>query len=443
MRFAILLSLLCSTVACDLLLPPPPASDERRRRADDDDDDDEPAACVDNGDCRGGEVCEDDRCVAICEDDGDCPENADICSGAGRCVECIDDGDCRGDDVCSAGRCDNVGVGEGEGEGEGEGPVGDVVCDARVVAVNGAAAPGQTIINSGDVLTLSSAASRSTRQGGSIVASAWQVLSSPNGGAANLSRPDGPSTDCTVSGDGLFVLSLRVTDDLGASASCELSITSQAPASPTDVLVQLTWDSADGDLDLHLNRASPANWCAAADDCYYGARATSWGASLDIDDLNGFGPENLSLRGAADGTYTVGVGVFSSSAPTTATLKVFIGGSLEFEDSQVMSEGPEWVPATIVVSGGAPSVRSLGTLAEQAGSCWGTASPAPQPPPEPGNGDFGQSCGDGNDCNAPLICGILGTCSEVCEQASDCSRCEAVHGAGACSCSPFSFCTAD
>ena len=241
-------------------------------------------------------------------------------------------------------------------------------------------------------MTLSSAGSRSTRPGGSIASTAWLLGTFPEGASAALTAPSNPSTDLTVDADGLYVLLLTVTDDLGATTTCEVSLTAQAAASAADVLVQLTWDSADGDLDLHLNRATPPNWCVAADDCSYAARATSWGASLDIDDLNGFGPENLSLRGADDGTYTIGIGVFTASLVDVATVvKVFVGGELAFEEQQLMSGGDEWIPAELIVSGGVPSVRRVDLL--------------------------------------------------VCEQASDCARCQAVNGAGNCTCSPFGFCS--
>ncbi len=78
MRFPILLALLLSTLACDLLLPPP-ATQERRRRSSGEGEGE--VACTDNGDCRGGEVCEDDLdcqlSAAECTVDDDCPADCD------------------------------------------------------------------------------------------------------------------------------------------------------------------------------------------------------------------------------------------------------------------------------------------------------------------------------------------------------------------------------
>jgi hypothetical protein len=220
-----------------------------------------------------------------------------------------------------------------------------------------------------------------SRQGGTIQNWQWAILEQPAESSATLEFTDRRETNFVFSSAsgrvrgidvaGTFVVGLVVTDDLGAqSTQCTVALN----AVPRSGLhVQMTWDVGSNDIDLHLAR-NGTNWCSN-DDCYYGGRTRNWGGgnanpSLDIDDLSGFGPENITIEAPADGNYTVGVDFFSGSTPCNALVKIFIGGQLEYEGVQFISSG-QWLPARVDVRNGISTITELNSTAPQSGSCLG------------------------------------------------------------------------
>lgn len=233
-----------------------------------------------------------------------------------------------------------------------------------------------------DAVELSADQSVASRQGGTIQGWAWQVLEAPAESSATLEFTDRRETNFVFNSGagrvrgvdvaGTFVVGLVVTDDLGATSTQCTAAINAVPRS--GLLVQLTWDRPDGDIDLHLAR-NGTNWCSN-DDCYFGGRSRNWGGgnanpSLDIDDLEGFGPENITIEAPADGNYTVGVGVYGYDSDTTATIKIFIGGQLEHEDFRLLGRGANWLPARVDIRNGVSTVTVLNDTSDQPGSCWG------------------------------------------------------------------------
>jgi uncharacterized protein YfaP (DUF2135 family) len=255
-------------------------------------------------------------------------------------------------------------------------------CVARVSRINNTPSndPSPAIEPLDDV-ELSADQSVASRQGGTIQAYEWAILDAP---AESSSRLDTLNTRETrfvfdsatgrvrgVDVAGTFTVGLIVTDDLGArSTQCTIALN----AVPRSGLhVQLTWDTSSNDIDLHLAR-NGTNWCSN-DDCYYGGRNPNWGGgdanpSLDIDDLSGFGPENITIERPNDGNYTVGVDFYSGSVPCTTTIKIFIGGQLEYEGFRFMSSG-QWLPARVDIRSGVATITELDSVAPQSGSCLG------------------------------------------------------------------------
>ena len=107
---------------------------------------------------------------------------------------------------------------------------------------------------------------------------------------------------------------------------------------------QLTWDTgpSSSDIDLHLVR--PSGTMFSTNDCYYGNCKLSitptgleWGAtgaagnpSLDVDNTEGYGPENITLvSGAEAGNYAVVIDNFDGVLATHATVKIY------FNDQEV------------------------------------------------------------------------------------------------------------
>ena len=256
-------------------------------------------------------------------------------------------------------------------------------CVARVSKVNNTvtndAAPAVEPL---DDVEFSSDQSTSARAGGTITGQAWTILAAPAESSASLASTTGPTTRFRFSSAagnvngvdvaGTFTVGLVVTDDLGAvSTQCSVTVNAVPRAG---LHVQMTWDVATNDMDLHLARNGTA-WCSN-DDCYFGGTNQNWGGgnlnpSLDIDDLSGFGPENINIESPADGDYTVGVGMYSGSTQTVVTVRIFIGGQLEFEGFESMGRSGNWLPARVELRSGIATVVELNDTSDQPGSCWG------------------------------------------------------------------------
>jgi hypothetical protein len=213
----------------------------------------------------------------------------------------------------------------------------------------------------------------------------WVVIERPEGSISQpverfhqLSRPgDGGEPDAVstpiarffVDLAGEYVLALRVVDHYGASAPSSLCPQEKAHvrirAIPSDRLhVQLVWNTPDDpdqsdergtDIDLHLHHPLSANWFASdGSDCFYLNRRPDWGRlghqaddpSLDIDDVNGAGPENINIEEPENTTdlgqpYRIGVHYFDASMAglgeigepleSLVTVRVYVDGRFAFE----------------------------------------------------------------------------------------------------------------
>ena len=101
---------------------------------------------------------------------------------------------------------------------------------------------------------------------------------------------------------------------------------------------QLTWDTGPtgSDIDLHLVR--PTGTMFSDNDCYYGnckvtdiPAGLEWGAtgaagnpSLDVDNTEGYGPENITLvSGPETGDYLVIIDNYDDVLSTHATVKLY------------------------------------------------------------------------------------------------------------------------
>ncbi|MCC6878046.1 MAG: hypothetical protein IT378_27285 [Sandaracinaceae bacterium] len=171
---------------------------------------------------------------------------------------------------------------------------------------------------------------------GRIVRWRWQATEMPMGSRAAAPRPaDQPQTRFTPDIAGIYRLTVTATDDDGMTGTC----TTRVEAGNVDGLrVEVFWDTDGTDMDTHLLNPTATRW-VNEDDCYYGnctrGPVLEWGAPgtadnprLDIDDTNGFGPENINIERPQSGTYRVGVHCYGGRGLTTrVTVRVYCGGS--------------------------------------------------------------------------------------------------------------------
>ena len=154
-----------------------------------------------------------------------------------------------------------------------------------------------------------------------------------------------------------------MTDNLGLSSQeCQNPAIITIVARPEEaILVQVTWDTpadpdqtdrAGTDVDLHLLNPLADSWFTTPYDCYYGNAEPDWGQLgnpsddpvLDIDDINGGGPENVVLNQPENtdvlgGPYLVALHYYSSQervngadyGESIAQTRIFLNGDLAWD----------------------------------------------------------------------------------------------------------------
>lgn len=97
-------------------------------------------------------------------------------------------------------------------------------------------------------------------------------------------------------GDNTIKINCNGTDENGLSvfATKELHLTGDI--APLDIFTELRWNTDYSDVDFHLlppGADISALW--TGEDCYYSNMVTGWGGYLDIDDVEGYGPEHITV----------------------------------------------------------------------------------------------------------------------------------------------------
>jgi hypothetical protein len=247
-----------------------------------------------------------------------------------------------------------------------------------------------------------------------ITTYAWSVVSQPAGSvAAPMSATSAtPTFFMELLGD--YVVQLIVGTNDGCK-SAPVTVTLHVVTTAA-IHVQLTWPQAYGDMDLHyqgpggtLGEESPvygdvyyiwseASACGTAlpqskypSGCSGGCETglicnaastgcvVDWGqnnqcdpdntnvddASLDVDQLFGYGPENVTQNKPFDGTYKVTAIYYAydsctgntGSGTTTAEISIFVNGTLAWHGAQPNMEPCDaWDAADIVVANSGTSI---------------------------------------------------------------------------------------
>lgn len=244
---------------------------------------------------------------------------------------------------------------------------GQLVRDARGQPIGAPAPPATTL--SAEVL--STVRLRPTGSldpdGDAITGYQWSIVAAPPGFSLGL-QPSATAEEVDVQlaliGD--YVFELTVVDARGTT-SCEPARVHVSAISDKRLVVELVWRTpsdldetdigtgAGTDLDLHLlNGATTARWddtlsgaVRGQTDCYFANPRPEWGdtsaiddnPSLDRDDIDGGGPEQINIREPArsDGSsgsgytrpYQVGVYFYDAhgfAPPVYATVRVYLDG---------------------------------------------------------------------------------------------------------------------
>jgi hypothetical protein len=272
---------------------------------------------------------------------------------------------------------------------------------ARVASVNNEEPLGGIFIKPLDDVVLSADESLASMSGGHITSFEWWIAEKPATSTVQLTTPAAMTTrfhfDSSggqVSGidvAGTYRIGLLITDAAGLVGEAELEFIARFDVG---LAIELTWDSPNYDYDLHVIKGS-VPWCSASS-CYYAncnansafvtlpewdgvAGETTGDPRLVIDDLSGYGPEQISVEVPVDAVYRVGVHAysFSVSSPVWATIKIFVHGALAYEDTRDVSSGQSfWEPAEIDWWNGDATVYPLNVFHENGWSC-GVQEPQP------------------------------------------------------------------
>ena len=203
--------------------------------------------------------------------------------------------------------------------------------------------------------------SASSDEDGRVVEYNWEVVEFPPGGAPP--RLDCVTEDPTCMDDskrefrlltaGEYVVELTVRDNEGFENCGDPARVIIRAVPQEKVLIELTWtnpedpdetDEVGSDVDLHLVKMGPGNWFETPYDIYFRNPNNSAGnetngiwnpesPSLDIDDRDGGGPENIQMDDPANCEwYAVGVHYYRQLFGTAyATIRVYINANLVYE----------------------------------------------------------------------------------------------------------------
>jgi hypothetical protein len=224
--------------------------------------------------------------------------------------------------------------------------------------------------------------SQSFAANGTIAKYEWTVKQPP--GSASVFVPSAFAPDPTFEANvaGTYTFKLRVWDQEN-TASCTDAEYEVAVNPDEAIHIELLWDTpndpnqadegpeAGADLDLHFlhqfatgldidEDGKPDGWFDNPYDCFWFNKAPNWGSanpqadddpSLDRDDTDGAGPENVNLNQPENGyTYRVGTHYWNAHGfgPSFATVRVYINAVLVFEVAGVqLVQDDMWCVCTV------------------------------------------------------------------------------------------------
>jgi hypothetical protein len=239
----------------------------------------------------------------------------------------------------------------------------------------------QTSIQTDPLNTIQFDGSNSTDSDGSVTGYEWTILSRPQGSTQRL-LPNSTEVNPRLFLDlaGTYEVELKAIDDQGAY-SCGAPAVITIVATPnTDIHVQLVWDTPSDpdqsdsfgtDLDLHYLHPN-GQWDSEPWDIFWRNPTADWGVtndasddpSLDLDDEDGAGPEEINHSDLENVQYRAGVYYYSDNTlgASYATLRVYWQGqlSIEIENQYMPRTGSFW--DAVLIDGGSGNTTDISRM---------------------------------------------------------------------------------
>lgn len=230
---------------------------------------------------------------------------------------------------------------------------------------------------------------------GSIQNYSWSVEQPDGSQETFVPSPSDPQPIFAVNVVGAYTFRLRVRD-AGGTWSCEDAEFVVLVQPDQAIHVELTWvtpgdpdetdtgEAAGSDLDLHFTHpnatgpdldgdGAPDPWFDEEYDCFWHNPTPNWGSfdpsagddpTLDRDDTDGAGPENLNLQlPETNSVYRVGVHYWNDHGfgPARATLRVYSYATLVYEAADVeLKQRDMWCVASVTWDGAFATVEPCG-----------------------------------------------------------------------------------
>jgi hypothetical protein len=259
--------------------------------------------------------------------------------------------------------------------------------------------------------------SQSSDPDGQALLYTWTITRRPSGSTSEPATPSQARTDYLLDLAGEYTATLTVSDGQ-ATSTCSISLT-VVPAQRLHI--ELTWEADNGDLDVQLTRTNSVPLGAYFDtttqqrSCWWNNCKTtlSWGARLDVDDVDGYGPENINiLQSPATGEYDIGVHGYcdqssdaDSPKPMNARVRVYCGGQLVAEEPSSSSwrrlpnPGDFWRVGTVRWTGAGAGCEFVRIDAVEAGAKYAIAGGATS------SNNFDLHCKAQRSCNVTTHAG--------------------------------------
>ncbi len=197
--------------------------------------------------------------------------------------------------------------------------------------------------------------SASTDPEGLPLTYAWTLDGVPLGsGVDEITDATQPLASFITDIAGEYTVGLVVTNSAGVPSAKRSCVMDAIPEE--ELHVELSWNTANADLDLHLAWEDAA-FFSIPGDCSFCNQVPDWGVpldtaddpSLDIDARAGFGPENINVDQPVDGSYPITVHYYDDhgDGAVLATVRVYSYGVLVHESSQTMEYNWTWEPGIV------------------------------------------------------------------------------------------------